>query len=39
MSHGRIPVETLLDHGIIIASINVSKLSLRWLIREMLMEN
>ena len=36
MGHGRIPVETLLDHGIS-ASTNVSKLSVDWLIRKMLM--
>ena len=33
-----IPVETLLDHGIS-ASANVSKSSVAWLIRKMLMEN
>ena len=36
--HGCIPVEILSDHGIS-ASANVSKLSVAWLIRKMLMEN
>ena len=38
MDHGRIPVETLSDHGISACS-NVSKLSVVWLIRKMIMEN
>ena len=38
MGHGRMPGETLSDHSIS-ESTNVSKLSVAWLIRRMLMEN
>ena len=38
MSHGHIPVETLLDHGIN-KSTYVSKLFVAWLIRKILLKN
>ena len=38
MGHGRMPVETLSDHGTS-SSANVFKLSIALLIRKMLMEN
>ena len=38
MGNGRLQIEILLDHGIR-TSANVSKLSIAWLIRKILMEN